>query len=107
MSNDHLRELGESIAYCGLICKMCGASDHCDGCRSCNNTCATHNSRGGCDPYNCCVERKIDGCWDCADFPCDKPFFTSPKAQFFVMSIEYIREHGKDDWIKHCEELRK
>ncbi|MBN1348159.1 DUF3795 domain-containing protein [candidate division KSB1 bacterium] len=62
----------ESVAYCGLVCAACIHSPA--GCRHCRN--------GGGDPdcyqRQCCRESKIDGCWQCDQFPCNHGYFSDP-----------------------------
>lgn len=72
----NFKEVAENIGYCGLICKLCHEADMCDGCKSENNCCGRHLSEEGCFQYNCCVEKGINGCWECKDGPCDKDMFS-------------------------------
>ena len=53
------------MAYCGLACCVCAQNDSCAGCRSdgCEN-------REWCKNRSCCIGKGINGCWECADFPC-------------------------------------
>ena len=58
------------IAYCGLVCgPVCShALEGCGGCRA----------GGGperCAKRECCRERRFDGCWQCAGFPCETGAF--------------------------------
>ena len=99
MSSHSKEELVESVAFCGLVCKMCHAADRCDGCRSDNNICAAKNSKEGCASYNCGKEKLIEGCWECEEFPCDKGLFSTPMGKTFIACIRFIREKGKDAWI--------
>ena len=88
------QEIISSIAYCGLICKLCHLSDECDGCKSKNNRCSKHLSSVGCYQFNCCVEKAINGCWECTEFPCNKDMYSdsySPKIKAFARCI---REDG-------------
>ncbi|MFX0106009.1 MAG: DUF3795 domain-containing protein [Candidatus Hodarchaeota archaeon] len=85
-----------SIAYCGLICKICHLSDMCDGCKSNKNRCSKHLSSSGCYQFNCCIKKKINGCWECTGFPCNKDMYSesySPKIRAFARCI---REDGID-----------
>ncbi|MDD3585933.1 MAG: DUF3795 domain-containing protein [Thermoguttaceae bacterium] len=99
MSSYSKKELTDSVAFCGLVCKMCHAADRCDGCRSDNNICAEKNSKEGCVSYNCGQEKLIEGCWECDEFPCDKGLFSSPMGKTFINCIRFIREKGKEAWI--------
>ncbi len=103
-----------SIAYCGLICKLCHLSDECDGCKSKNNRCSKYLSSTGCYQFKCCVEKTINGCWECAEFPCNKDMYSdtySPKIRAFARCI---REDGIEkfasyilDAIKRGLDIRK
>lgn len=73
MKKTTVREIAESIAYCGLVCRFCGL---CAGCKSANNSCSKHLSQEGCYQYDCCIQRGLNGCWECADFSCDKDMFS-------------------------------
>ena len=63
------RESAEGVAYCGLVCAVCThAFEGCTGCRS----------GGGderCYQRQCCVGKKLDGCWQCPCFPCGRGYF--------------------------------
>lgn len=62
-------ELLQSIAYCGLPCGVCRhARGRCQGCRS-------GGGEDRCHQRECCLEKKLDGCWQCGEFPCDTGFF--------------------------------
>lgn len=39
-----VEEIKNSIAYCGLVCKLCHLKDKCDGCKSVENCCGAHLS---------------------------------------------------------------
>src|SRR5659263_20367 len=68
-----IEEIKNSIAYCGLICKLCHFSSTCDGCKS----------DFGCEEWEdcvhrkCCIEKNINGCWECEEAPCDKKMFAN------------------------------
>ena len=72
-----IKKVSNSIGYCGLVCALCHLADKCDGCKSNNNCCGRRLSNAGCYQYKCCVEKKINGCWECQDFPCDKDMFSN------------------------------
>lgn len=84
----------KSIAYCGIICDLCHLADECDGCRSEKTNCGKHLCEAGCFQRSCCIKKKIEGCWDCNDFPCDKDMYGDdhdPKIKAFARCI---REDG-------------
>lgn len=72
-----VEEIKDSIAYCGLVCKLCneGKSGQCIGCRGkCN----------GCSIKECAQGRRINGCWECNEFPCEEGMFKNKRTKTFV-----------------------
>ena len=72
----NIKDIAQNMGYCGLICGLCHGADKCGGCKSNNNCCGRHLSENGCFQFNCCVEKNINGCWECAEGPCDKDMFS-------------------------------
>lgn len=66
-----------NLGSCGKTCKLCSKADECDGCREKKARHARKNSLEGCYPYFCCRRKGIDGCWQCAEGPCDKDVFAA------------------------------
>jgi hypothetical protein len=60
-------ELIESIAYCGLICRLCFRAHECSGCKSAVNLCEQNCADAGCFQKNCCEQSGYSGCWECAE----------------------------------------
>lgn len=87
-------EVANSIAYCGLVCRFCHLADTCDGCKSENNCCGRHVSSDGCYQYNCCVERGLNGCWECQDFCCEKDIFSNSHDIRLRAFVRCAREEG-------------
>ena len=58
-------ELIESIAYCGLICRLCFRAHECSGCKSAVNLCDHNCADAGCYQKNCCEQHGYAGCWEC------------------------------------------
>lgn len=71
-----VKEVEDSIGYCGLICKLCHEVERCGGCKSESNSCGRHLSEGGCFHYNCCIEKGLNGCWECEEAPCKNDMFS-------------------------------
>lgn len=71
-----INEFVENMGYCGLVCSLCHEADKCAGCKSENNCCGRRLSAGGCYQYNCCVEKGINGCWECEESPCENDMFS-------------------------------
>jgi hypothetical protein len=66
------QELVESVAYCGLVCGVCShAHEGCCGCRA-------GGGEKHCCQRECCVAKRLAGCWECDTFPCDRGFFADP-----------------------------
>jgi hypothetical protein len=111
----------ELIAPCGMNCRLCsgylayskgipkkrGKIIHCAGCRPRNKQCA-YLMR------NCSAlrEKKIDFCFECADFPCNRLMHTDEryKKNFNASLIENlyeIKSAGLDQFIKDQKEKYK
>ncbi|MGI6199769.1 MAG: DUF3795 domain-containing protein [Christensenellales bacterium] len=75
-----------TLAYCGLACCLCGEAD-CPGCRQ--EGCP---DRGACKNLRCCQQRGLEGCWACADFPCESDMFASARTRAFV---RFAQKHGQ------------
>lgn len=95
-SSKEIRQISKSIACCGLVCQLCHLADNCNGCRSEQNCCGARNTPEGCYQYNCCQEKKLDGCWECKVSPCDKGMFSNNHDLRLRAFIEFIKENGKD-----------
>jgi hypothetical protein len=75
-------QLRETVAYCGLVCGLCpagtsigkasdwGPDDGCKGCRA-------GGGDAGCAIRECAQGRGYAGCWQCAEFPCERAGFGS------------------------------
>ena len=73
----NIKEIANSIGYCGLICQFCHEADHCEGCKSNHNCCGRYLSEQGCFQYNCCINKGINGCWECSEGPCTEDMFNA------------------------------
>ena len=91
-----INEVSESIGYCGLVCKLCHLADKCDGCKSNKNCCGKHLSEKGCYQYNCCLDKNINGCWECEDFPCDEDMFSNTHDIRLRAFVRCIKEEGAE-----------
>ena len=70
-------KLAENIGYCGLVCGFCHEADSCEGCKNLSNCCGRRLRAEGCFQYNCCQEKRINGCWECETAPCDQDMFST------------------------------
>lgn len=96
------RELILSIAYCSLVCRLCHLTDECDGCRAAGNRCPANSERErGCYHRNCCVNKGIDGCWECDDFPCKNQMFVGPTKGEIKGFCRCIKEDGARKFIEY------
>src|SRR5665647_1285780 len=93
---DEIQQISNSIAYCGLICRLCHFAESCDGCRSDKNCCGSRTSPEGCYQYNCCIEKSIEGCWQCDIAPCDKGMFSKSHDLRVRAIIRYIKDNSKE-----------
>jgi len=84
------------LAYCGLICgPVCNhALEGCVGC----------NAGGGaeaCAKRECCLERKIEGCWECAEFPCSKGLYGDEAWRGLNLGcVQMVKKMGKTEFSK-------
>lgn len=89
-----IREKG--LAYCGLACCVCSQNEICAGCR--NDGCT---GREWCRNRNCCIEKGIRGCWECADFPCGEGMLEKLKPRVFS---KFASRCGEEALLDRLEE---
>lgn len=94
VTNDNLVP---TVAYCGLVCGVCvhatADREQCAGCR---------NGGGAKDCHQriCCVEKGLDGCWECETFPCDQGFFGDDAWRgLCIGSVQCIKAHGLEGYV--------
>lgn len=81
-------DLAPTVAYCGLVCGLCPAYGQCTGCRQ-------GGGDEGCAIRECAQAQGFAGCWDCAQFPCQRAGMGSADFRgLIVASIQSVREHG-------------
>ncbi|MFA7109350.1 MAG: DUF3795 domain-containing protein [Sphaerochaetaceae bacterium] len=94
------KELINSIAYCGLICKLCFLASKCDGCKIANNVCDRNLADRSCPQKECCISKNIVGCWECEELStCELGIYSdnnSPKVKAFAL---YIQKNGTSKFI--------
>lgn len=81
-------DASKGVAYCGLACCVCSENITCAGCR--NEGC---KDKEWCKSFNCCKEKGKNGCWECADFPCDYSMLKKLRVRTFA---KFIAEHGEE-----------
>ncbi len=102
----------DPIAYCGFSCNHCFLSEWCGSCRTEYNTCsfATLYEDKICPNMVCCIEKNIDGCYECSYLEdCTKGFYipnndgaASAKAQAM-----FIRKYGKKAFLEVHDKLHE
>ena len=85
-------DAGKGMALCGLACCVCSENPTCAGCRN-----AGCKDRSCCQPFNCCKQKKLNGCWECPAFPCDNPMFNKQRVRAFAA---FVLEHGEAALIR-------
>ena len=88
-----MKQLRETVAYCGLICGVCPGVGQCD-CRT-----APKPEEAGCYQRNCCIKKEIDGCWECNEFPCSNGYFGEQHGGWrglCVASVQCVRDNGPE-----------
>ncbi len=78
----------KGIAYCGLACAVCSENNNCVGCR--NEGC---KDKDWCKNYQCCKKKKIQGCWECSEFPCKGSMLDKIRVRAFA---KFIKEYSKE-----------
>ncbi|WP_095173134.1 MULTISPECIES: DUF3795 domain-containing protein [Blautia] len=81
-------DVKKGIAFCGLACCVCSENEMCSGCRG--DTCICEEN---CTIRPCCLQKGIEGCWECEEFPCKEKMFDSVRIRAFG---KYIEEYGMD-----------
>ena len=102
----------DPIAYCGLSCNHCFLGAWCGSCRSAYNTCsfATVFPDGKCPNAACCLDKGIDGCYECDGLEtCEKGFYipSNDGANAAKAQAMYIRNHGKNEFLKVHDRLHQ
>ena len=104
------RKGSDPIARCGLSCNHCFLKDWCGGCRTAYNTCsdAMNNSGKVCPNTSCCMEKTIDGCYECdALVSCKKGFYGYDDVNAIKAMALFIRKYGKKELLKTMDRLHK
>jgi hypothetical protein len=86
----------DSIAYCGLVCSKCHLAAECDGCKQTAKMCARS---GRCYQRNCCLRKGIQGCWECAEFPCGQDVHGPSHDLRIRAFVAFIKAEGAEALI--------
>lgn len=103
----NITEVAENIGYCGLICSLCHVRNTCDGCKSVKNNCSRRLSEKGCYQYNCCVEKGLQGCWECPDFCCGWDMFSDTHDVRLRAFIRCAKEEGLEKLAEYILQNRE
>jgi hypothetical protein len=85
--------LTNSIAYCGLVCGMCHLKAECDFCKNTASLCARSEV---CFQRDCCVQRGMEGCWECDEFPCGRDMHGPGHDLRIRAFVTFIKAEGAD-----------
>ncbi len=86
----------DSIAYCGLVCGKCHVRETCDGCKNTARLCSRSSI---CFQRACCIQKNLDGCWECDDFPCGQDMHGPTHDLRIRAFVQFIRDEGKGSLI--------
>jgi hypothetical protein len=124
-------ERKQLVAPCGLDCGICEvyiSKDNpqlfdnlikvgipkeklpCPGCRKVQGNCPV--IRGTCATYSCSLEKRLEFCYECKEFPCSMLQPASDKANVLphnmkVFNLCIIKNKGIDHFINTYNEIKK
>jgi hypothetical protein len=119
------------VAPCGIDCGICElytcGHDHelfnkliemdmpkeklpCDGCRSVEGACPVIGEI--CETYKCALEKKVEFCYDCNEFPCERLQPAADRAVILphnmkIFNLCTIKHMGLDAFVKKSPEIKK
>jgi hypothetical protein len=102
----------DPVGYCGLSCNHCFLGEWCGSCRTKYNVCsfATQYEDKKCPNAACCMEKKIDGCYECSELEdCTKGFYTPDNDGAASASAQamFIRKYGKKAYLRVHDKLHE
>ena len=82
----------------------------CDGCRAIGGNCPVIPEE--CETYHCVQEKKVEFCYECSDFPCEKLHPSSKRADVLphnmkVYNLCTIKRVGVEDFVAKSSEFKK
>lgn len=104
------RKGADPIARCGLSCNHCFLKDWCGGCRTAYNTCSDACRYPGriCPNTACCMEKGIDGCYECDELKnCRKGFYEYDDVNAIKAMALFTRKFGKKELLKTMDKLHE
>lgn len=100
----------DPIARCGLSCNHCFLKERCGGCRTAYNTCSDAMNQPGkvCPNTSCCMEKHIDGCYECDQIVgCRKGFYGYNDVNAVKAMALFTRKYGKKELLKVMDQLHR
>lgn len=95
------------IGCCGAVCKTCPPyrNKACRGCKTGYENGERDITKARCRIKVCCIGKGIATCGDCSEYEtCDRirewQSKTGYKYQKYRETLEYIRDHGYDAFLK-------
>lgn len=91
------KKLTERIGYCGLICELDSCYGNCGGCKTPGANCGDKD----CFHKKCCIEKSLNGCWECEQAPCDYGYFSKSDSSSgqFTGCIRHIKLVGLTAYV--------
>jgi len=82
----------------------------CKGCRSIEGNCPVIGCK--CETYVCLSEKKVDFCFDCKEFPCEKLNPSADRAEILphnmkVFNLCTIKRIGAEGFIETSSEIKQ
>jgi hypothetical protein len=89
----------DKIAFCGHHCGFC-PFDQCPGCRSDNPFCsfATLFEDRKCPNVKCCLEKGLDGCYECRELANCRIGFYDTNEPVAKATALFIQRYGKQQF---------
>ena len=85
-------DLVDLVGYCGLACNVCMGACPCKA--------SLEHGDQDCFQRKCCIEKGIDGCWQCEVFPCNEGYFASVEWRgLCIACVQCIKQEGIDGFV--------
>ena len=125
------KERLDLVALCGIDCGICELNmcghDHdlfnklverglprekmpCDGCRAVKGNCPV--IEGTCETYKCAMEKNLEFCHECGEFPCERLQPSASRADVLphnmkVFNLCTIKRKGLDAFVEKSSDIKK
>jgi len=102
----------DPAAYCDHSCNHCFLGEWCGSCRTEYNVCsfATIFEDKRCPNAVCCIEKSIDGCYECSELENYTKGFYAPENNGAIeakVQAMFIRKYGKEAFIEVEDKLHE